>query len=190
MVKLSKSHWPFRGWMEATGCCGTLRCQPEYHNPNCGSPTGMGPGIHMTWRIGQEVGDQVSPDRVDRSICLATEESAHYCTQSTNALSLTSWQAGVCTDHQEPTTCFPVEIPENCPEASPNSWSNNWVNWWPVLSVRCGSLLALRDFSKFILDLTSPLWAVSFVVIMILENNKWHMKGNWYTYKIVQSAYL
>ena len=26
-----KSHWPFRGWMEATGCCGTLRYQSEYH---------------------------------------------------------------------------------------------------------------------------------------------------------------
>ena len=26
-----KSHWPFRSWMEATGCCGTRRCQSEYH---------------------------------------------------------------------------------------------------------------------------------------------------------------
>ena len=26
-----KDHWPFRGWMKATGCCGTLRCQSEYH---------------------------------------------------------------------------------------------------------------------------------------------------------------
>ena len=24
----------------------------------------------------------------------------------------------VCTDHQEPTTCFPIEIPESCPKAS------------------------------------------------------------------------
>ena len=40
-----KSHWPFRGWIEATGCCGTLRCETEYHiQTNCGSDT----GIHMT----------------------------------------------------------------------------------------------------------------------------------------------
>ena len=50
-------------------------------------------------------------------------ESSHHCTQPTDALSRTSWQAGVYTDHQKPTTCFPVEIPESCPEASPNSWS-------------------------------------------------------------------
>ena len=53
------------------------------------------------------------------------EESSHHCTQPTDALSRTSWQAGVCADHQEPATSFPVEIPESCPEPSPNSWSNN-----------------------------------------------------------------
>ena len=53
------------------------------------------------------------------------EESSHHCTQPTYALSRTSWQAGVCTDHQEPATCFPVEIQESCPEASPNTRSNN-----------------------------------------------------------------
>ena len=42
------------------------------------------------------------------------EESSHHCTQPTDALFRTSWQAGVCTDHQEPATCFPVEIPESC----------------------------------------------------------------------------
>ena len=62
------------------------------------------------------------------------DESSHHCTQPTDALFRTSWQAGVCTDHQEPATCFTVEIPESCPEASPNSWSNNWVHW-PVLNV-------------------------------------------------------
>ena len=54
------------------------------------------------------------------------EESSHHYTQPTYyALSQTSWQAGVCTYHQEPATCFPVKIQESCPEASPNSWSNN-----------------------------------------------------------------
>ena len=52
---------------------------------------------------------------------------------SGDALFRTSWQAGVCTDHQEPATCFPVEIQESCPESSPNSWSNNCTvlhcNW-------------------------------------------------------------
>ena len=56
------------------------------------------------------------------------EESSHHRTQPTDALFRTSWQAGVCIDHQEPATCFPFEIPESCPEASPNSWSNNWVH--------------------------------------------------------------
>ena len=36
--------------------------------PNCGSDT----RIHMTWMIGQEVGDHVSPYSVDRWILLAT----------------------------------------------------------------------------------------------------------------------
>ena len=36
---------------------------------------------------------------------------------------------------------------------------------------------------------TSPLWAVSFVHMMILGNNKWHMKGNSYTYRMAQSTY-
>ena len=52
-------------------------------------------------------------------------ESSHHCTQPTDALSRTSWQAGVCTDHQEQAACFPVEIQESCPEASPSTWSNN-----------------------------------------------------------------
>ena len=48
------------------------------------------------------------------------EESSHHCTQPTDALFRTSWQVGVCTDHQEPATCFPVEIPESCPCRSPS----------------------------------------------------------------------
>ena len=36
------------------------------------------------------------------------------------------------------------------------------------LPVICGSLLALRDLGKFLLDPTSLFWAVSFVVITIL----------------------
>ena len=69
--------------------------------------------------------------------------------------------------------------------------SKNWVHWWPVLSVSCGSLLALRDFGKFLLDPTSLFWEVSVIVIMIiLGHNQWHMKGNWYTYKMIQSACL
>ena len=39
--------------------------------------------------------------------------------------------------------------------------SNNWVHWWPALPVSCGSLLARRDFGKFLLDPTSLRWAVS-----------------------------
>ena len=125
----------------STGCCGTLRCQSEYHIQTAAP---IQAGIHMTWRIGQEVGDHVSPDRVDRSIRLATLRNRRIV-------------ASVCTDHHKPATCFPVEIPESCPEASPNSWSNNLVYWWPVLPVSCGSLLARRDFSKFLLDHLSSL---------------------------------
>ena len=54
---------------------------------------------------------RITTDRVDRSIRLVNLRIL--------------WQAGVCTDNQEPATNFPVEIPESCPEASPNSWSNN-----------------------------------------------------------------
>ena len=39
--------------------------------------------------------------------------------------------------------------------------SNNGIHWWPVLPGRCGSLLVLRDFGKFLRDPTSLLWAVS-----------------------------
>ena len=73
-------------------------------------------------------------------------ESSHHCTQPTDALSRTSWQAGVYTDHQEPATCFPVEIPESCPEASPNSWSSL------ITCLACELCLTistrLRDFGK------------------------------------------
>ena len=90
-------------------------------------------------------------------------ESSHHCTQPTDALSRTSWQAGVYT---EPATCFPVEIPESCPEASPNSWSSL------ITCLACELCLTistrLRDFGKFLLDPTSLLWAVSFGVIKIL----------------------
>ena len=46
-----------------------------------------------------------------------------------------------------------------------------------VLPISCGSPLALRDFCKFLLDPTSLLWVISFVGIMILGHNRWHMKG-------------
>ena len=92
-------------------------------------------------------------------------ESSNHCTQPTDALSRTSWQTGVHTDHQEPATCFPVEIPESCPEAFPNSWSSL------IISLACELCLTistrLRDFGKFLLDPTSLLWAVSFGVIKI-----------------------
>ena len=35
------------------------------------------------------------------------------------------------------------------------------------LALSCGSLLALRDFGKFLLDPTFLLWAIYFVVIML-----------------------
>ena len=136
-----KSHWPFRGWMEATGCCGTLRCQSEYHI-QAAAPIQGCTWREMIVRIGQGVGNHVISTYTYHHIQSGSlnspgdfEESSHHCTQPTDALSRTSWQAGVCTDHQEPATCFPVEIPESCPETSPNSWSNNWVHWWPVLPV-------------------------------------------------------
>ena len=82
--------------------------------------------------------------------------------------------------------------PGKLPRSLPNSWSNNWVYWWPVtvLPVGCGALLAVRDFGKFLMDPTSLIWAISFVVIMILEHNNRHMIGNWCTHTMVQSAYL
>ena len=43
--------------------------------------------------------------------------------------------------------------------------SNNRVHWWPVLPAH---YWRLRDFGKFMLDPTSLIWAVSFVVIMRL----------------------
>ena len=137
-----KSHWPFRGWMEVTGPGVAVLFGVGIPYPNCGSDT----GIHRTWRIGQEVEEHVYRHRQSGSFNSPgdIEESWHNCTQPTDALSRTSWQAGVCTDHQEPATCFPVEIPESCPEASTSSWSNNWDNWWPVLRVSCGWLLAQR----------------------------------------------
>ena len=166
-----KSHWPYRSWMEATGCCGTIRYQSEYHiqtaapiqgytdlrdstdRPINGKPCNIHVHIspqtewivQFTWRL--------------RGI--VTSLHAAY----TDALSRISWQAGACTDHQEPATCFPVEIQESWPEASPKSWSNNWVHWWPVLHVSCGSLLTQRYFGKFLLDPTSLLRAIAFVVI-------------------------
>ena len=86
-------------------------------------------------------------------------ESSHRCTPPTDALSRMSWQVGVYTYHQEPATCFPVEIPESCPEASPNSWSSL------ITCLACELCLTinttLRDFGKFLLDPTSLLWAVS-----------------------------
>ena len=164
--------------MEATGCCGTLLHQLEYHNPNWGSDT----RIHIL-----NVKDRPRSGRpritTDKWIVQfawwlwGIVASLHTAYSLIHALSRTLWQAGVRTDHQEPATCFPVEIPESYPEASPNSWSNNWVHWWPVLPVSCGSLLALRDFGKFLLDPTSLLWAVSFIVIMILGHNSGIWKG-------------
>ena len=111
-----KSHWPFRGWIQVTGCCGTLRCQPE-----CPIQTAA-PIQGYTWHEGyakkwettyhqRQSGSFNSPGEF--------EESSHHCPQHTYALFWISWQAGVCTDHQEPATCFPVEIPKSCPEASP-----------------------------------------------------------------------
>ena len=41
------------------------------------------------------------------------------------------------------------------------------------------TILAWRNFNKFLLNPTSLLWAVSFGVIMILGINKWRMKGSW-----------
>ena len=69
---------------------------------------------------------RITTDRMDRSIRLVTLRNRRITVHSLQMR--TSWQAGVCTDHQEPATCLPVEIPESCPEASPNSWSNNWVH--------------------------------------------------------------
>ena len=155
MVKLScgsgKGQWPFRDWVEATGCCSTIRCLRVPY-PNCSSDT----GIHMTWRIGQEVGDHVSPS-TEWIVQFAWRlwgivQSLHAACRCAISDVMASGCLTVCTDHPEPATCFPVEISESCPEASLNSWSNNWVNWWPVLPVSCGSLLALRDFGKFMLD--------------------------------------
>ena len=54
--------------------------------------------------------------------------------------------------------------------------SNNWVYWWPVLPGRCGSLLVRRDFGKFLLEPTSLLLAVYFVVIIIVGHN---ISGMW-----------
>ena len=82
-------------------------------------------------------------------------ESSHHWTQPTDALSRTSWPTGDYTDHQEPATCFPVEIPESCPEASHNSWSSL------ITSLACELCLTistrLRDFGTFLLDPTSLL---------------------------------
>ena len=64
--------------------------------------------------------------------------------------------------------------------------SNNWVSWcYLYLYCLACELLALRDFGKFLLDITSLLWAIYFVLIMILGNNKWHMTGNWHSDKMV-----
>ena len=179
-----KSHWPFRlDWSNGMLWYSYVSVRVPY--PNCGPDTGWREGYAKKWETTyhhRHSGSFNSPGEF--------EESSHHCSQPTYALFRTSWQAGVCTDNQEPTTCFPVEIPKSCPEASPNSWSNNWVNWWPVLPVRCGSLLALRDFGKFLLDPTSLLWAYLSYVIMILGHNMWHIKGKWFTYKMIQSAYL
>ena len=149
--------------------------------PNCGYDT----GTHMTWRIGQEVGDHVSPQtRVDRSIRLATLGNRRITARNLQMRYLGRHGRRVSIQiHQEPATCFPVEIPESCPEASTNSWSSL------ITSLACELCLTistrLRDFGKFLLDPTSLLWAVYFGVIKILWHNKWHIKGNWYTYEMV-----
>ena len=75
-----KSHWPFRGWMEATGCCGTLRCQSEYHilllryrdthdmkDSTDRQRSGKPRNLHV----------HVSPQTVDRSIRLAILRNRH-----------------------------------------------------------------------------------------------------------------
>ena len=88
-----KSHWLFKGWMEATGCCGALRCQSEYPIQTAAPIQGY------TWREGyakkwetmyhhRQSGSFNSPGDF--------EESSHHCTQPTDALFRTSWQAGVC----------------------------------------------------------------------------------------------
>ena len=116
-------------------------------------------GIHMTWRIGQEVGDHISPQSGSFNSpgdwqIIASLHAAYRC-------AISDFMA--------------VEIPESCPEASPNSWSNNWVNWWPVLPVSCGSLLSLRDFGKFQLD--PPLFSEPYLSLW-----SWHwgtITGTW-----------
>ena len=54
------------------------------------------------------MGDYVSPSTETGGSFNSSgdfEESSHHCMQPADELSRTSWQAGVCTDHQEPTTC-------------------------------------------------------------------------------------
>ena len=90
--------------------------------PNCGSDT----RLHMTLKISQEMGDHISPQSGSFNSPGDFDDSSHHCMQPTDMLTRMSWQAaGVCTDHQEPATCFPVEFPESCPKASSNIWSNN-----------------------------------------------------------------
>ena len=180
-----KSHWPFRGCIEATGCCGTPRCQSEYHIPTAALIQGCTwcEGYAKKWETTyhhRQSGLFNSPGDV--------EQSSHHCIQPTYRCAISDVMAGGCL-YRPPGTGYvlPSWKPRNhsCTGASPiNSWSNNnWVHWWPVLPVRSGSLLALRDIGKFLLDPTS-LQPVSFVVIKILGHTKWHMKGNWYTYKM------
>ena len=72
-----KSHCP-----RLDGSNGTLRYSSvsvRVPYPNCGSDT----GIHITWNIGQEIGEHVSPQtRVDRSIRLATYRNRRITTRS------------------------------------------------------------------------------------------------------------
>ena len=144
--------------------CGKLTFT-EYHIQTAAPIQGY------TWRVKDRPRSgrpRITTDRVDRSLCLATLRNRRI---TARIVQMTSWHA------VSVQTIRNRQIPERCSEASPNSWSNNWLQWWPDLPVRCGSLLALRDFGKSLLEPTSLLWAVYFVVVMILGHNSGIWKG-------------
>ena len=98
--------------------------------PNCDSDT----GIHMTWRIGQEVGDHVSPQTewiiqfAWRLWGIVASLHASYRCAISNVM------AGGCLYRPSGTGyMLPSWNPGKLGRSSTNSWSNNWVHWRPVL---------------------------------------------------------